>query len=209
MRLQGYLDARLKALYGCLFAYLLFQFANLRIPRVYEACKGTENEHLIYRAGGVRWKFSRGTSTARLFSVRLAFGQILLPLPPPFISFFSLFSLDALRRAPHIGGRKRLASSGKRSVAFSRALGTCDHTRRRVWSTVARKGRTRGRGSFKGKISSRNSNDDDGDHRQPRDCRNSLAAFVLWAIRCVRRWNNVSRKSPGKSLGNDGRGSPR
>lgn len=51
------------------------------------------------------------------FRVRLALGQILL-LCLPLLSLFALFS----RRAPRTaGGRKRLASSGKRRGVFVRA----------------------------------------------------------------------------------------
>lgn len=57
-------------------------------------------------------------------------------------------------------------------------------------------------GSFKVKISSWNSNgNSDDDYRHPR--RSLFIAFVLWAIRCARRWNNVSWKSSGKSFCNN------
>lgn len=83
-----------------------------------------------------------------------------LPLLSLFLSVFS--RRGALRRALRRGGRKRLASSGKRCASFSRAP---EHATTRAaacgprWHTVANaSGESVRRDSFKGKIS-QNSND--------------------------------------------------
>ena len=117
------------------------------------------------------------------------------------LSFFFFLSVFSRRVATRISGRKRLVSSGKRCVAFSRAFkhATTRHVCGPQWHTVVKE---KTWSSFKGKISSWNSNgNSDDDHRRPR--RSLFIAFVLWAIRCARRWNNISWESSGKSFCNN------
>lgn len=141
-KVEGYLDV-FKTLYWCLSYICYF---NLLIYTFHVCTRHARDpkRKFNYRTDGVRWKFSLGTSAARLFSVRLALGQILLLLLSAFISFSLRFlSVRCDARLASAGGNAWLPweSAVWRFRAHSN---TQPHAPSRVVHTVAKRERTWG-----------------------------------------------------------------